>query len=366
MVVIQGKAAGAVCFAREIPESARRDIAALCEHPLLADRKIRIMPDVHSNGNGTVTGFTMRGGEPEIMALEYDAGCGVCCTRLDVRPEQVDFARLDAACHEIPAGKNQLIEPAYSYDFSSLYCRRGIAHLLEWPVCLGSLGGGNHFIELDRDSDGGVYLVVHNGLGVLSGAAVRFYRELALRQTGKTAENAQMEDMLLYGSDREAYLHDMAVFVELCRVNRAYIADLITDRMGWTAADRFDVCHHFSDERDGMIRHGAISAHKGERVIIPVNAMEGCILGTGKGNPDWNCSAPHGGGRLLSRKAAKQALSMERYRDAMKDVYSTTVCPGNLDEAPAAYRGISEIAEAIRETVDVERFLRPMYNYKGT
>ena len=365
MVVIHGKAAGAICFAREIPDSARRDIAALCDHALLAGRNIRIMPDVHSNGNGTVTGFTMRGGEPEIMALEFDAGCGVSCARLNVSPAQVDFARLDAACHEIPAGRNRLIEPAYSFDFSSLCCRRAIAHLLEWPVCLGSLGGGNHFIELDRDDDGGVYLVVHNGLGVLSGAAVRFYRDLALRQAGKTVENAQLEDMLLYGSDREAYLHDMRVFVELCRVNRAYITELITDRMGWTATDSFDVCHHFTDERDGMIRHGAISARKGERVIIPVNAMEGSILGTGKGNPDWNFSAPHGGGRLRSRRAARQELSMDEYREAMKNVYTTTVCEGNLDEAPAAYRGMQEIAEAIRDTVDVERLLRPMYNYKG-
>lgn len=366
MVVIHGTAADAVCFAQEIPDSARRDLAALCDHALLRDRSIRIMPDVHSNGNGTVTGFTMRGGEPEIMALEFDAGCGVSCARLNVSPEQVDFARLDAACHEIPAGKNRLIEPAYSFDFSSLYCRRGIARLLEWPVCLGSLGGGNHFIELARDDDGGVYLLVHNGLGLLSGAAVRFYRDLALKQAGKTIETAQMEDMLLYGSDREAYLHDAAVFVELCRINRAYLTELIAARMGWTVTDSFDVCHHFTDERDGVIRHGAISAHEGERVIIPVNAREGSILGKGKGNPDWNYSAPHGGGRQLSRTAARQALSMERYRDDMKHVYSTTVCPGNLDEAPAAYRGIVQIAEAIRDTVDVERLLRPMYNYKGT
>ena len=366
MVVISGKAASAVCFALQIPDSARRDIAALCDHELLHDRKIRIMPDVHSNGNGTVTGFTMTGGEPEIMMLEHDAGCGVSCAQVDVDPDAIDFLKLDAACHEFPAQRGQsLIEPAYKYDFSSLYCRKGISRRLEWPTSLGSLGGGNHFIELDRTDDGKVYLVVHNGLGYLSGAAVQYYKNLALKHSGKTPETALMEDLLLYGSEREAYLHDMHVFEDLCRVNRAYITDLIMNRMGWTAMDSFDICHHFTRESDGIIRHGAISAHKGERVIIPVNAQEGCILGTGKGNPDWNYSAPHGGGRLYSRTMAKKELSMDQYRDSMKNVYTTTVFPENLDEAPAAYRNITEITEAIQDTVDVEQILRPMYSYKG-
>ena len=366
MQVIRGKAAEAVCFALNTPASAVRDIAALCDHELLRNRTIRIMPDVHSNGNGTVTGFTMSGGEPEIMALEYDAGCGVLCARMDVRPEVIDFSRLDDACKEIPAGKGQmLVEPAYDYDFSSLYCYEGIRRVLDWPVCLGSLGGGNHFIELNRCEDGGVYLVVHNGLGQLSGAAVRYYQKLALKRAGKTIENAQMEDMLLYGREMEEYRHDMGIFVDLCRVNRKYIADLIADRMGWQIIDSFDACHHYTSQKDGIIRHGAVSAHLGERVIIPVNAAEGCILGTGKGNPDWNYSAPHGGGRLLSRSEARRTLTMDQYREAMKDVYSSTVFPENLDEAPAAYRTIAEIAEAVRDTVSVEQILRPLYSYKG-
>ena len=366
MNVIKGKAVSALCFALQVPESARRDIAALCDHEVLRGRKIRIMPDVHSNGDGTVTGFTMTGGEPEIMALEYDAGCGVSCACLDVRADQIDFSRLDAACREIPAGRGQLlIEPAYHYDFSSLHCYQGISRYLEWPVCLGGLGGGNHFIELDRDDDGRVYLVVHNGLGVLSKKAVRYYQNMALAQAGKTPETAVMDDMLLYGSDREAYLHDMHVFEDLCCVNRAYITGLVTGRMGWKVIDSFDTCHHFTSERDGIIRHGAVSAHKGERVIIPVNAKEGCILGTGKGNPEWNYSAPHGGGRLLSRTAAMNELSMDQYREEMKDVYSTTVCEGNLDEAPSAYRCMKEIEEAVRDTVEIEKMIRPVYSYKG-
>ena len=359
MEVIRGKAVSAVCFAEQIPDSARRDIEALCGREVLRNRKIRIMPDVHSNGNGTVTGFTMTGGEPEIMMLEYDAGCGVLCVCTDAQAGNIDFAKLDEACREIPAGKGQaLIEPAYEYDFSSLYCRDAIARVLEWPVCLGSLGGGNHFIELDCDSAGRVYLVVHNGLGALSTAAVNYYRQTALMQS-------KTEEALLYGREREEYLHDMHVFEDVCRVNRAYIADLVLKRMGWKAQDSFDTCHHYTDERDGIIRHGAVSAHEGERVIIPVNAQEGCILGRGKGNPDWNYSAPHGGGRLYSRTEAKGKLSMDLYRESMKDVYSTTVFEENLDEAPAAYRSMAEITEAIRDTVEVEEILRPLYSYKG-
>ena len=366
MIVINGKATSATCFALQIPETASRDIHALCDYELLRGRKLRIMPDVHSNGDGTVTGFTMSGGEPVILALEYGSGCGVSCTQLNAWKDQIDFSRLDAACHEIPAGKGDMyIEPAYSYDFSSLYCRNGISRFLEWPVCLGSLGGGNHFIELDCDEDGQIYLVVHNGLGLLSGAALRYYKNKALKQSGKTTGNVGIEDMLLYGRDSEEYLHDMHVFEDLCRVNRAYMTNLIVERMGWTITDSFDCCHHYTSEKDDIIRHGAISAHKDERVIIPVNAADGCILGRGKGNPDWNYSAPHGGGRLFSRTAARRELSMEEYRNALKDVFSTTICPGNLDEAPAAYRCMAEIAESVRDTVEIEHILRPVYNYKG-
>ena len=169
-------------------------------------KKIRIMPDVHSNGNGTVTGFSMSGGEPEIMMLEFDAGCGVSCARVESGGSPLDFARLDNICHEIPASKGErLFEPAYEYDFSPLYCYEHIRSVLEWPLCLGSLGGGNHFIELDRDEEENLYLVVHNGLGPLSGPAVRYYQRLALKHSGKTPAEARMEDLLLYGRERQAY-----------------------------------------------------------------------------------------------------------------------------------------------------------------
>ena len=366
MVYISGKAASAVCFANTIPDQARSDIESLCDEEVLSGRKIRIMPDVHANGNGTVTGFTMSGGDPEIMALEYDAGCGVLCALTDAFADQIDLAKLDDACREIPAGRGQmLIEPAYRYDFSKLNCFPALRDIFTWPVCLGGLGGGNHFIEADCDDTGKVYLIVHNGLGALSKPAVDFYRQKAVAAAGKTPADARMEDTLLFGKDRDAYLHDMDIFIDLCRINRIYIAELIADRLRWTITDAFDTCHHFTDRRDGIIRHGAVSAHKGERVIIPVNAKEGCILGTGLGNPDWNYSAPHGGGRLLSRSEAKKILHMEEYRNSMKDVYSTTVLPGNLDEAPAAYRSMAEIAEAVRDTVKIEKILKPVYNYKG-
>lgn len=456
MIVIEGKYTEAVCYAEDIDERARRDIRALCDQPLLEGRQMRIMPDAHANGDGTLTGFTMLSKEPVILGLEYGSGCGVCCARLEIPAKEFDnsdcmkddragsakaayserghksikedgrsmleqteqiavavirnetLQRLDEICHEIPAHReDSLIEPAYKFDFSELRCYDAIREAYEWPTELGSLGGGNHFIELDRDEDGNYYLVVHNGLGGLSNPAVRYYRRMALQRAGKllgpasetppltdprtapepASENTTsrseaaipvnasygteaagapaLEDTCLYGHDREDFLHDMRIFQEVCRINRTYIVDHIAGRMGFKISDYMDVCHHYTDEEDGIVRHGAIAARQGQRVIIPVNAREGCILGTGKGNPDWNCSAPHGGGRLYSRSAARRELSLEQYREDMKDVYTTSVSPRNLDEAPLAYRSMETIIREIEPSVHVDRILRPVYSYKG-
>ena len=363
MLILQGRYNHAWCFTDRIDDVTRTDLTRICGHPLMEGRRIRVMPDAHSNGDGSVTGFTMTLAEPVILALEYGSGCGVSCAKLN--ETGIDLQKLDAVCHEIPAGRNLLFEPAFPFDFSRLCCYDRLKHYYEWPNSLGTLGGGNHFIELERDEEGSCYLTVHNGLGALSSPVLRFYSQKALKKAGKTREEACFEDSCLYGQDMADYLHDMHVMEEVCRMNRSYLTEFILGRMELSAAEFLDCCHHYTDETDGIIRHGAISAHEGERVIIPVNAREGCILGTGRGNPDWNYSAPHGGGRRLSRSAARKQLSMDQYRDAMKEVYSTTVCAENLDEAPQAYKSMDEILEATAGSVQAERILRPVYNYKG-
>ena len=371
MIRIEGKAASAVCFAEEPDATARADIVRLCNLELMRGRKIRIMPDVHANGDGSVTGFTMTLGEPVMLALEYGSGCGVLAARLDT--EQVDLKKLDEICHQLPDGGGKRPEkPAYAYDFSPLRCFGATREAYARPVSLGCLGGGNHFIEVDRDEAGGLYLIVHNGLGGLARPVLRYYRLLALRRSGNalTADGrpsrpVRFSDLCLYGQEMADYLHDMKIMEDVCRVNRRWLADFITDRLGLTVSEYTDICHHYTDEEEGIVRHGAIAARAGQRVLIPVSAGEGCILGTGKGNPDWNFSAPHGAGRLLSRSAARQAISLEAYRESMKNVYSTTVCEENLDEAPAAYKPMAGIAAAIQDSVRIDQILRPVYNYKN-
>ena len=366
-ISVQGMEAEAVCFTDRLDDVTERDLRQICGSALMRDRHIRIMPDVHANGDGSLTGFTMLSQEPVILKLEYGSGCGVACAELDLKSGgPVDMQRLDSLCHEIPAGAgNGYFEPAYEYDFSVLRCFGHVSSHYEWPAALGTLGGGNHFIELDSDDDGRLYLVVHNGLGGLSRPVVNHYLDMVLAGTGRTVRQACMEETCLYGRERDDYLHDMKVFEDVCRVNRRYIIDHIVRGMGWEIADYLDICHHCTDESDGIVRHGAIAAHEGRRVIIPVNAGEGCILGTGRGDPDWNYSAPHGGGRLFSRTDAKRKLSMEQYRKSMQGVYTTTVADSNLDEAPAAYKTMDFITRAIRDTVEIDKIIRPVYSYKG-
>ena len=368
MITIQGKSDSIICFAKTLEESAGHDLNLLSDEPMLKGRNIRIMPDVHSNGNGTVTGFTMIHTEPVILKLEYGSGCGVAWAAVfneHQNPNGEMLARLDEICHEIPAGDDTYLEPAFSFDFTRLHCYEALKDLYDNPVVLGSLGGGNHFIELDIDDQGMLFLVVHNGLGALSYPAVCHYRRIACSASGKSWQEASFEDTCLYGEDMEHFLFDMKIFEEVCRENRNYMIDYICGRMGWKITEYHDLCHHYIDENDGIIRHGAIPARKGEPVLIPSNAEEGCILGTGKGNPEWNCSAPHGGGRLLSRSQALRTLTMEQYRTSMKNVYTTTVTSENLDEAPAAYKRMEDIISAISDTVSVDKILRPVYNYKG-
>ena len=364
MFEIKGRKSTAICYSKTIRDRAVMDIRAICDHDFTENRRIRIMPDVHPNGDGTVTGFTTTLGEPLVLGLEYPSGCGVSCAKINAAV--LDLPKLDQVCRQFPASRDEfLIVPAFDYGFSVLRCYEHVRPYYLWPTSLGTLGGGNHFIELDRDDEGGLYLVVHNGLGRLGSPVLRHYRDLALRKTGKVGGEVELEDTFLFGQDMEDYIHDMDIIVDACRKNRRYIIDSIISDMGWKELDFFDTCHHCISKEDGVIRHGAVSAHKGERVIIPVNAKDGTILGTGKGNEEWNFSAPHGGGRVYSRSEAFENLDIEGYRSSMDGIYSTSVSEVNLDEAPLAYKRMDEILQTIEDSVDVQRILKPVFNYKG-
>ena len=367
MINIKGKACNAFCYADDIDEATYLDIQAICDNQSIKNQKICIMPDAHTNRDGSVTGFTMELGDAIILCTEKDAGCGVRAVKLNIHEEDIDFEKLDKICHEIPAGNNQAyFEPAFPYDFSSLRCYQGIKQFVLWPRLLGTLGGGNHFIELNEGNHGDLYLVIHNGLEHYSRPMIDYYKNVAAKNINKTLEECSPFDLLLQGKDKEDYLHDMTFFVELCKRNREYISDYIIDKMGWQEIEVIDCCHHYTSTADNIVRHGAISAQKGEKVIIPINSKEGSILGIGKGNPDWNYSAPHGGGRKFTRRKARETYSLEDYQESVKGIYTTSVCESNLDEIAYSYRDMDTIKKAIKDTVEVTDIIKPIYLYRGS
>lgn len=389
-------------FTKNIDEVAVKQINELLEQEAFKDSKVRIMPDVHA-GKGCVIGFTGNLGEkviPNIVGV--DIGCGLFCG--DLGKIDIDFLKLDQVIREnVPSGKNVNKIPKAKFDIKQLYCYDELRHY-EWiEKSAGSLGGGNHFIEIDKDEDNNKYLVIHTGSRNLGSQVAEYYQELAdkiinhgleeylekrqyvienYKKLGKQKEiqnklkelHAELElnkniipRDLAYLEDkyREKYLHDMKLCQEFAVLNRYIIAKTICEKMNWNLKEYFESVHNYISFDDNIVRKGAISAKKGERVIIPINMRDGCIIGCGKGNDDWNNSAPHGAGRIMSRKQAKQKINLQEYEKAMKDIYTTSVSEFTIDEAPFVYKPIDEILERIGDTVEVDKIIKPIYNYKA-
>lgn len=398
-MIINGKFAQAVCFARIIEDEAAQQIQRMCDYDFTAGSVIRIMPDVHA-GKGCTIGTTMTVTDkvvPNIVGV--DIGCGMYTVRLDQR--EIDFAALDEAAHYIPSGKNVWNERKERFDLTELRCFRNLKDTPRLERSLGTLGGGNHFIEADRASDGTLYLVIHTGSRNLGKQVAEYYQKLAVdvhqgrdedydkkrealiaeyKAAGRRKEIQQAlkaiewtpkpltvpEDLCwLSGNHLSDYLHDVALCQEFARINREKIASVLMERAGLTGTDAFHTIHNYIDTDEMILRKGAIAAHKGEKVLIPVNMRDGAILAVGLGNPDWNFSAPHGAGRLLSRSAARQQLSMEEYAETMKGIYTTSVSPETIDEAPMAYKSLSDIVDVVAESVDIIDIIKPIYNFKA-
>lgn len=384
-----------------LDQKAVDQIYNLLEQEAFANAKVRIMPDVHA-GKGCVIGFTADLGEkviPNIVGV--DIGCGVLVYELG--KIDIDFEKLDKAIREnIPSGFNIRTNLEQFYyeeveDFlTSLYCFNNIHNKEHIFNSLGTLGGGNHFIEVNEDIDGNKYLVIHTGSRNLGKQVAKIYQDLAIKskKTVKKedrnelisrlkAENRHAEisselckltpkveipDDLAYleGENRNHYLNDMEICQRFAEANRNFIANTICNKMGWIEINHFQSVHNYISFTDGIVRKGAISAHEGERVIIPINMQQGSLIGVGKGNLDWNNSAPHGAGRALSRSQAKETLTMEDFRHDMKDIFSTSVDESTLDESPRAYKPIQDILDFIGESVEVEKIIRPIYNFKAS
>ena len=401
MFEIKGKIGSAVCYATVVEEEAIEQIRRMCDYELTAGSRIRIMPDVHA-GAGCTIGTTMTVADkacPNIVGV--DIGCGMYTVRLEEK--ELDFAAVDEAAHVIPSGMSTWEGRREPFDLTDLRCFRELHDTRRLERSLGTLGGGNHFIEIDRAEDGTHYLVIHSGSRNLGKQVAEFYQKLAIElHMGKEAYFQQRDELIrtykeqgrrseiqkalrnlkkgyetraldvpqdlcwLYGRFLEDYLHDVEICQRFARRNRELMAQVLLTKTGLTAADAFHTIHNYIDTDEMILRKGAIAAHQGERVLIPINMRDGSVLAVGKGNPEWNYSAPHGAGRIMSRKKAKDTLDMEAYRAAMSGVYSTSVNEHTLDEAPMAYKSLADIIDVIRDSVEIIDIMKPVYNFKAS
>lgn len=391
-------------FTNNIEQEAIDQINLLLDQEAFKDSKVRIMPDVHA-GKGCVIGFTGDLGDkviPNIVGV--DIGCGMLCVELG--NIDIDLERLDDVIREyVPSGMNVHGLPIKYSDvyMNELYCYIELKNKDNWlDKSLGTLGGGNHFIEVDVDEENNKYLIIHTGSRNLGKQVAEIYQKKAIKycsyekemkeeikdciksykEQGREKEIQQAlidihkkyegktklpKDLCyLEGRLRENYLHDMEICQKFAKHNRHYIASIILEKMDILHGDFFETIHNYINFEDNIVRKGAISAKKDEKVLIPMNMRDGCIIGIGKGNEDWNQSAPHGAGRIMSRMKARETLNIDDFKESMKDIYTTSVNEDTIDEAPMVYKPMEEILDYIKDTIEVERIIKPIYNFKAS
>lgn len=394
---ITGAYNSAIVHTDVLEEKAMQQIKELCNQEYSAGSKIRIMPDVHA-GAGCTIGTTMTISDKIVPNLVgVDIGCGMECIQVEER--EIDLERLDAIIHAfIPAGFNTRNTPhEYLADakINDLICR---INLDRAQKSLGTLGGGNHFIEANKDEAGNLYIVVHSGSRHMGLEIANHYQELAwktingkskpdisglvakLKAAGREDEiqsaiaaiksktQSSIPKALAYvdGNSFNDYIHDMQIAQEYAALNRKAMLNVIVENMGLTITDQFTTIHNYIDTNSMILRKGAVSAKAGERLLIPINMRDGSLVCIGKGNDEWNQSAPHGAGRLMSRTAAKKEFTLEAFKKQMQGVYSSTVDTSTLDECPMAYKSIDDIVNNISETVDIVKIIKPIYNFKAS
>lgn len=393
-------------FTDNIEPEALNQIYTLVKQPAFADCKVRIMPDVHA-GAGCVIGFTADLGEKVIpFIVGVDIGCGMYTVELG--NIDIDLAKLDEVIRKnVPSGRNVHEEENGVAEeiIEQLYCKNDLKNV-SWLKCsLGTLGGGNHFIEVDEDEKNNKYLIIHSGSRNIGKQVAEIYQQMAIddlsgtdrladeiqnliedyKRTGRhkdiqrgiselkrkfqPEQSIQRELSYLTGEHREMYLHDMKLCQEFAQINRIAIADQILINMfGHSSAlyKAFETIHNYIEHDTNIVRKGAISAKEGEKLLIPMNMRDGCIIGIGKGNEDWNYSAPHGAGRIMSRSKAKETVSLEEFEQSMKGIYTTSVNRSTIDESPMAYKPIEEIVANIQDTVEIVKIIKPIYNFKAS
>lgn len=398
MVTIQGLYNTAVCYTPELEELAAKQIKAVCDQAEFAGCKIRIMPDVHA-GKGCTIGTTMTIQDKIVPGMVgVDIGCGM--ETVEIAEREIDFVKLDDLIRkQIPCGY-KIRDTLHPYndeiDLTQLRCADQV-NLERAKRSIGTLGGGNHFIEVDRAEDGRLFLVIHSGSRHLGTEVAEYYQNEGRRALWGGA-NYQVQEVIaqlkaegrfqeiqmtitalkkehelsipkdlayVEGKLFEDYIHDMKITQRFAMLNRKAMVDVIMTGMGFTAVEAFTTIHNYIDTDAMILRKGSVSAMAGEKLLIPINMRDGSLICIGKGNEDWNCSAPHGAGRLMSRKAAFNALSMEEFRKEMKGIYTTCVVPDTLDESPMAYKSMDEIVAQIGPTAEIIDRVKPVYNFKA-
>lgn len=368
MIVVKGKYNTAKVFTDNLESEALAQIEELCNQDFVQGSIIRIMPDAHA-GVGCTIGTTMTITDKVVPNLVgVDIGCGMETIKL--KDKEIDFQKLDKIIHaHIPAGydiRNKPHKYAQYVDLEQLYCKKYV-DLERARLSIGTLGGGNHFIEVNKDQNGDFYLVVHSGSRHLGKQVAEYYQELAYQELtgGKKSSKIKKHLAYLQGQSFRNYLHDMKLVQQFAVYNRQAIVDEIISRMGFEIEERFTTIHNYIDLDNMLLRKGAISAQKGEKVLIPMNMRDGSLICLGKGNKDWNYSAPHGAGRLMSRKQAKATITLEEFQRSMAGIYSTTVNRSTLDECALAYKPMEEIIANIQDTVEILEIIKPVYNFKA-
>ena len=401
MKEVNGKYNSAKVFTDVVEDSAIAQIKELCDQEFVRNERIRIMPDAHA-GAGCVIGTTMTITDKIVPNLVgVDIGCGM--ETVKIKGKHIELMQLDKLIYRaIPSGFD-IRDTAHRYaeqiDLTELKCRHYV-NLDRAEKSLGTLGGGNHFIEADKDSDGSVYIVVHSGSRHLGVEVAKYYQEMGYKQlvseyvTNKDEENKLIEELKAQGRKQDIqteiaklrsgktvpvpkhlayvsgelfkdYIHDMRIVQRFAELNRKAMMDEILKGMGLKAEEQFTTIHNYIDTENMILRKGSVSAQAGEKLIIPINMRDGSLICKGKGNPDWNYSAPHGAGRLMSRSAARESFTVSEFKKQMKGIYSTSVCSGTLDECPMAYKGMEDIVNNIGDTAEIVSIIKPIYNFKA-
>lgn len=398
MIILNGKYNSAKVFTDNIEQDAIAQIIAFCSQPMSEGAQIRIMPDVHA-GAGCTIGTTMTITDKVIPNLVgVDIGCGMETVRL--KEKHIELQKLDKLIFEkIPSGF-AIREKPHRYgekiDLTELYCYKHIDPLRA-EKSIGTLGGGNHFIEADKGEDGSIYIVIHSGSRHLGVETAKFYQNEAYRRLNKSGDK-EAEELIarLKAEGREKqiqselkkltntkttsvpkhlaycegelfdqYIHDMKIVQKFAMLNRQAMMDEIIKGMHLHVEEQFTTIHNYIDTDKMILRKGAVSAEAGERLLIPINMRDGSLLCTGKGSAEWNFSAPHGAGRLMSRSEAKQSFTVSEFKKQMKGIYTSTVSASTLDECPMAYKPIEDIVNNIGNTVTVNEIIKPIYNFKA-